>query len=76
MNEISGYRQLSGPAVVEINRLKADEERLLRKLDELVKTGQVDLRWLAIAQTHFQEGFMALVRSIARPERIKLDLDP
>lgn len=27
-----------------------------------------DMRWASIAKTHFEEGFSALVRSIAKPE--------
>lgn len=34
-----------------------------------------DLRWLAIARTHIQEGFTALNRSIFQPQRIKLPED-
>ena len=28
----------------------------------------IDPRWLAIGRTHLQEGFMAVIRAIARPE--------
>lgn len=31
-------------------------------------TGGIDKRWAAIAKTDLQKGFMALVRSIAKPE--------
>lgn len=34
-----------------------------------------DQRWLAIARTHFQEGFMALNRAMFQPTRIKLPED-
>ena len=34
-----------------------------------------DPRWLAIAQTHFNEGFMALARAVFQPQRIKLPED-
>ena len=34
-----------------------------------------DPRWFAIARTHFQEGFMALNRSVFQPQRIKLPED-
>ena len=34
-----------------------------------------DKRWLAIAQTHFNEGFMALARAVFQPQRIKLPED-
>jgi hypothetical protein len=31
-------------------------------------SGICDLRWLAIARTHLQEGTMAAVRAVAKPE--------
>lgn len=42
-----------------ITNLKADP---CHNLDNLV-----DMRWLAIAQTDLQKGFMALERSISKP---------
>jgi hypothetical protein len=34
-----------------------------------------DPRWVAIARSHFEQGFMALNRSVFRPRRIKLPED-
>jgi len=34
-----------------------------------------DKRWVAVARTHFQEGFMALNRAVFQPQRIKLPED-
>lgn len=34
-----------------------------------------DKRWIAVARTHFQEGFMALNRAVFQPQRIKLPED-
>lgn len=34
-----------------------------------------DPRWLSIARTHFQEGFMALNRAVFQPQRVKLPED-
>jgi len=34
-----------------------------------------DERWLAVARTHFQEGYMALNRAVFQPQRIKLPED-
>ena len=28
----------------------------------------IDGRWVSIARTHFQQGFMALTRAVTRPE--------
>jgi hypothetical protein len=36
-------------------------------LDKMDKVPEIDKRWLAIAKTDLQKGFMALVRSIAKP---------
>jgi hypothetical protein len=33
-------------------------------------TSGLDYRWLAIAKTHFQEGFTALVRAVTKPEDV------
>jgi hypothetical protein len=30
----------------------------------------IDPRWMAVAKTHLQEGFMAFVRAIAQPEDV------
>jgi hypothetical protein len=71
--EISGYRQLNPDEVAIVNHIKALDEDLGRSFQTLRITiaGNVpnaDWRWLAIAKTHFQEGFMALVRSVTKPE--------
>ena len=94
---IAGYTAQPDAKVALVNELKADEERLLRKLDALeagpkgeftggkISPGQwvevntsgieADRRWLAIARTHFQEGYSALNRAVFRPTRIKLPED-
>lgn len=95
---VAGYTPQPDAKVALVNEFKADEERLLRKLDALTRenvgkpivpggsegrvlSGEVDgrlpydPRWLAIARTHFQEGFMALNRAVFQPTRIKLPED-
>lgn len=89
---VSGYQAQSAEKVALVNEFKADEERLLRKLDELRARNQRDFaiipdgangklgahfdpRWLAVAQTHFQEGFMALNRAVFQPQRVQLPED-
>ena len=78
---VSGYRPQSDAKVAAVNGFKADEERLLRKLDAL-KTGgvggidgAVDQRWLQIGRTALEEAFMAINRSIFQPERVRLPED-
>lgn len=83
---VAGYAPQSDAKVQLVNEFKADEERLLRKIDRLadglpsaIDPGSPlmdrDQRWLAVARTHFQEGFMALNRSVFQPQRIKLPED-
>lgn len=78
---VEGYTPQSDAKVALVNEFKQDEERLLRKLDALKGSfmqtdSQYDQRWLALARTHFQEGFMALNRAVFQPQRIKLPTDP
>lgn len=80
---VSGYQPQSDAKVALVNEFKADEERMLRKIDDLLVVNPAvpgipptyDPRWAAIAKTHFQEGFMALNRSVFQPSRIKLPED-
>ena len=66
---IMGYRELTSEEVSEINRVK-DTERKVAELWQVVTAAEklADRRWAAVAKTHFQEGFSALVRAIARPD--------
>lgn len=78
---IKGYRDVSGDRKDMVNENKEVEETILRKLDYLSQLRDehgapfVDGRWLAIARTHIEEGFMAMNRAIFRPQRIKLPGD-
>jgi hypothetical protein len=65
--QIKGYRDLSQEEIDAMNEAKALAEQvgaLVAKLGDNVRTEQ---RWLAIAKTDLQKGFMSLVRSIAKP---------
>lgn len=73
---VHGYKPQTDEAVDLVNSNKRTEEAILRVLDQLRDGGTCDGRWLAIARTHFEEGFMALNRSIFRPGRVKLPNDP
>lgn len=83
---VSGYQPQSDEKVALVNRFKEMEERLLRVIDALGAQNAnmpnangtfsaADPRWLAIARTHFQEGFMALNRCVFQPKRISLPED-
>ncbi len=53
---------------------KTLEEHLLRLMDQL-RGKDVDGRWLQIARTHIEQGFMAWNRAIFTPARIALPDD-
>lgn len=67
--KIKGYRDLSEAEIADMNAAKILAEQvgdLCKKFE--MERPNVDKRWLAIAKTDLQKGFMSLVRSIARPE--------
>lgn len=66
---VAGYRAQDAARVDLVNANKAAEENILRQLDALTET-DVDQRWLAIARTSIEQGFMALNRAIFRPARL------
>lgn len=65
--KIKGYRDLSQEGIDLMNEIKEKAEEvgaLIRRLEGLC----VDGRWLSIARTDLQKGFMALTRSVAKPD--------
>lgn len=83
---VHGYQPQSDDKVALVNQFKQDEERLLRRLEEVSSQffllenadgtfGPLDQRWVAIARTHFEQGFMALNRAVFRPGRVTLPGD-
>lgn len=69
---VQGYRAQSESNIQLVNENKIAEEKILRTIDSLMDNPEIDKRWLAIARTHIEQGFMALNRSIFKPERIQL----
>lgn len=68
---ITGYRTLSIAEIDLINEGKALAESVGAFIEK-VKTSleaetQADGRWLSIGVTDIQKGFMAVIRSIAKP---------
>ncbi len=72
---IKGYRDLTADEIALMNEAKALSEQVgafTEKLKNLAPpNGQnnitIDGRWLAIGVTDLQKGFMAVIRSVARP---------
>ena len=61
---VAGYTAQSDENVHLVNLNKRDEERILLSIDLYAMNPNVDKRWLAIARTHIEQGFMAMNRAI------------
>lgn len=68
---IKGYSPVDQIKADLVNRNKNLEEKTLRILDELEAREEVDKRWLEIGRTHIEQAFMAINRSILKPERLR-----
>jgi hypothetical protein len=71
MSDIKGYRELTCHEKDVINTLKEEERRILSAIERIREAAPMhnnDARWFSIGVTHIEQGFMALVRSVARPE--------
>ena len=65
---ITGYRDLTQEEIDKINRIK-EEGQILGNILLVMRTSKdIDQRWLSIAETHIQQGIMAAVRAITKPE--------
>lgn len=64
---IKGYRDLSPEEISSMNTIKDMAEDIRVELEALESLPEVDKRWLAIGKTNLQQGFMAVIRSIAKP---------
>ena len=65
--KIKGYRDLTQEEVDMMNKAKALAEEVGALVDEVMVVEGVDKRWASIGTTDLQKGFMALIRSIAKP---------
>lgn len=69
---VAGYQPQSEMNVSLVNGNKVCEEVILRNLDDLAAMPDVDKRWLAVARTQIEQGFMAMNRAIFKPGRVVL----
>lgn len=72
---VEGYKPQSQNNVDLVNYNKRLEEKVLRQIDFLQTVDFVDKRWLAIGKTQLEQAFMAINRSIFKPDRLKGDVD-
>jgi len=66
--KIKGYRDLTQSEIDAMNAIKQKAEEVGELIHELFDNPDLDHRWVSIAKTDLQKGFMAAVRSVAQPE--------
>lgn len=64
---IKGYRDLNEYEIEMMNYIKQVAATVGQLVDELRDADDTDQRWVSIGTTDLQKGFMALVRSVAKP---------
>jgi len=64
---ISGYRDLTQEEIATINAVKRNAEAAGQQIKAIRSIASIDQRWVSIAETHLQQGYMALIRAIAQP---------
>lgn len=65
--KIKGYRELSQAEINAMNAVKEKAAEVGELVYELEQNKDLDQRWVSIAKTDLQKGFMAATRSIAKP---------
>ena len=63
-----GYRELNKSEIEIIEGIKDAAEAISNIVQSLESLEISDKRWVAIAKTDLQKGFMALTRSVAKPD--------
>lgn len=71
---IPGYRTLSDEELAMVEAIKRMEAAMNGFMDQVATVEGLDRRQLALAATHIEEGFMHLVRSITKPERLVMEM--
>ena len=65
--KIKGYRDLSQEEIDLMNEAKTLSEKVGELVSKISNQDTTDNRWVDIAQTDLQKGFMSLIRSVAQP---------
>jgi hypothetical protein len=66
--EIKGYRDLTQGEIDGINRLKSLGDAWGATISTMRENKSFDQRWVSIGETHLQQGVMALIRAVAKPD--------
>ena len=65
--KIAGYRDLSQAEINAMNNIKEKAAEVGALIEEMQTITDIDQRWVAIAKTELQKGFMFAVRAVAQP---------
>jgi hypothetical protein len=65
--KITGYRDLTQQEIDAMNKVKEAAAGVGDSVAALRQVPELDQRWVSIGATELQQGFMALVRAIAKP---------
>lgn len=66
--KIKGYRDLTQSEIDTMNSIKSKAEEVGALIEGMQSSDEFDQRWVSIAKTELQQGFMAAVRAVAKPE--------
>ena len=66
--QIKGYRDLSQDEIESMNNIKNMGCHVEILINQINEQPDIDGRWVGIARTHLQQGFMALTRAVAKPD--------
>ncbi len=66
--KIKGYRELNETEIEAMNRIKEKAAEIGDLVEFLAGLNNTDKRWVEIGKTDLQRGFMALTRSVAKPD--------
>lgn len=75
---VNSFKEIEERLLRELDALSLERTSIAKKwgaIDKQTPYPTYDLRWIAVARTHFQEGFMALNRAVFQPQRIRLPED-
>ena len=64
---IAGYRELGAVEIATMNELKVLEDEVRYALSNINCGDDAAKRWLAIARTHLETGFMFAIKAVAQP---------
>lgn len=65
--KISGYRDLSQEEIDLMNQIKAQEKAIAEVFKKVMALPDTDKRSAALGRTSLEQGFMWMVRSVAKP---------